>query len=181
MVYSKSLKFRLYEFLVACNNIVWMLRMDIGGVLNANKTVSIHCNHTHRLMLGEEIVFTARPKINSHFQILRWGRSVFCLPCWPRCQIFWFMPSLVIHSPCNHMQDYCIWQVKWSEIDKLLRKISAPTYLIEDFLNKICKSRSLCFFSLRYWRACFPLLLYPSVCCRPFFLPRSVYLYMYIR
>ena len=54
------------------------------------------------------------------------------------------------------------------------------SYLIEDFLNKIHKLISLCFFSLRYWKACFPLLLYPSVCCRPFFLPRSVYSYIYI-
>ena len=28
----------------------------------------------------EEIVFTARPKINSHSQIFRYGRSIFCLP-----------------------------------------------------------------------------------------------------
>ena len=28
----------------------------------------------------EEIVFTARPKIHSHSQIFRYGRSIFCLP-----------------------------------------------------------------------------------------------------
>ena len=28
----------------------------------------------------EEIVFSARPKIHSHSQIFRYGRSIFCLP-----------------------------------------------------------------------------------------------------
>ena len=30
--------------------------------------------------LGEEIAFTARPKIHSHSQIFRYGRGIFCLP-----------------------------------------------------------------------------------------------------
>ena len=29
---------------------------------------------------GEEIALTARPKIHSHSQIFRYGRSIFCLP-----------------------------------------------------------------------------------------------------
>ena len=33
---------------------------------------------------SEEIAFTARPKIHSHSQILRCGRSIFCLPQWPK-------------------------------------------------------------------------------------------------
>ena len=33
--------------------------------------------------LREEIAFTARPKIHSHSQIYRYGRSIFCLPHWP--------------------------------------------------------------------------------------------------
>ena len=32
---------------------------------------------------GEEIVFTARPKIHSHSQFFRYGRSIFCLPYLP--------------------------------------------------------------------------------------------------
>ena len=31
-------------------------------------------------MPREEIVFTAWPKIHSHYQIFRYGRSIFCLP-----------------------------------------------------------------------------------------------------
>ena len=31
----------------------------------------------------EEIVFTARPRIQSQSQIFRYGRSIFCLPHWP--------------------------------------------------------------------------------------------------
>ena len=35
----------------------------------------------HRLLTPrEEIAFTARPKIHSHFQIFRYGQSIFCLP-----------------------------------------------------------------------------------------------------
>ena len=40
-------------------------------------------NHTYSHGLrtpGEEIAFTARPKIHSHSQIFRYGRSIFCLP-----------------------------------------------------------------------------------------------------
>ena len=33
---------------------------------------------------GEEIAFTARTKIQSHSQIFRYGRSIFCLPHWPK-------------------------------------------------------------------------------------------------
>ena len=31
-------------------------------------------------MPGEEMAFTARPIINFHSQIFRYGRSIFCLP-----------------------------------------------------------------------------------------------------
>ena len=35
-----------------------------------------------------EIAFTARPKINSHSQIFRYGRSIFCLPYRPKSSDF---------------------------------------------------------------------------------------------
>ena len=37
---------------------------------------------------GEEITFTARPKIHSHSQIFRYGRSIFCLPHRPKFSDF---------------------------------------------------------------------------------------------
>ena len=37
---------------------------------------------------GEEIAFTARPKINSYSQIFRYGRSIFCLPHRPKFSDF---------------------------------------------------------------------------------------------
>ena len=37
---------------------------------------------------GEEIAFTARPKIHSHSQIFRYGRSIFCLPHRPKFSDF---------------------------------------------------------------------------------------------
>ena len=43
----------------------------------------------HRLRTpGEEIAFTARPKIYSHSQIFRYGRSIFCLPHRPKFSDF---------------------------------------------------------------------------------------------
>ena len=44
---------------------------------------------THRLRTPrEEIAFTARPKIHSHSQIFRYGRSIFCLPHQPKFSDF---------------------------------------------------------------------------------------------
>ena len=37
---------------------------------------------------GEEIAFTARPKIKSQFQILKYGQSIFCLPHRPKISDF---------------------------------------------------------------------------------------------
>ena len=37
---------------------------------------------------SEEIAFTARPKIKSKSQILRYGRSIFCLPLRPKISDF---------------------------------------------------------------------------------------------
>ena len=51
---------------------------------------------------GEEITFTARPKIHSHSQIFRYGQSIFCLPYRPTISGFfdfclhWVS---VVHAP----------------------------------------------------------------------------------
>ena len=42
-------------------------------------------------MPGEEIAFTARPKINSHSQIFRYGQSIFCLPHRPKISDFFYL------------------------------------------------------------------------------------------
>ena len=44
--------------------------------------------------LGEEIVFTTWPKINSHSQIFRYGRSIFCLPNFQISLIYAFIGCL---------------------------------------------------------------------------------------
>ena len=49
--------------------------------------IFLHLHHGLRTP-GEEIVFTARPKIHSHFQIFRYSRSIFCLPHWPKFSDF---------------------------------------------------------------------------------------------
>ena len=57
-----------------------------------------HLNHLLTLALeeldhglwtpGQEIAFTERPKIHSHSQIFRYGRSIFCLPDLPEFSDF---------------------------------------------------------------------------------------------
>ena len=48
-------------------------------------TIFAHVGYDHRLRTpGEEIAFTARPKINSQSQIFRYGQSIFCLPHEPK-------------------------------------------------------------------------------------------------
>ena len=47
----------------------------------------IHNKHGLRTP-SEEIAFTARPKIQSQSQIFRYGRSIFCLPHWPKFSDF---------------------------------------------------------------------------------------------
>ena len=37
---------------------------------------------------GEEIAFTTRLKIHSHYHIFRYGRIIFCLPHWPKFSDF---------------------------------------------------------------------------------------------
>ena len=56
-----------------CNNGSWSLKDDYKHGLRTP---------------GEEIAFTAQPKINSHSQILRYGRSIFCLPHRPKFSDF---------------------------------------------------------------------------------------------
>ena len=57
----------LLKFMI-CNQWCWKVK-NIGGA-------STHELQTPR----EEIAITARPKIHSHSQIFRYGRSIFCLP-----------------------------------------------------------------------------------------------------
>ena len=45
------------------------------------------CNHGLRTP-GQKIAFTERPKIHSHSQIFRYGRSIFCLPHRPKFSDF---------------------------------------------------------------------------------------------
>ena len=58
--------------------------------LDNNKQVQVSCLLlflvlTHGLRTpSEEIAFTVQSKINSHFQIFRYGQSIFCLPHRPK-------------------------------------------------------------------------------------------------
>ena len=137
---------------------------------------NVHCNHTWTTDYRRPV----RKLPSLHSKIFRYGRSIFCLPHQPKISDFF---DLCLHwvSVVRATARALYVASKMVRDLQAFRKIFVLKYLIVDFLNKIYKLRSLCFFSLRYWKACFPLLLYPSVCCRPFFLPRSVYSYMYTR
>ena len=68
---------------------------------------------THGLQIpGEEIDFTAWPKIKSQSQSFRYCRSIFCLPHRPKISDFFlFMPLLDVRSPCPVMY-HCDLRVK---------------------------------------------------------------------
>ena len=81
---------------VSCgqNHNVFTCILHIGCIPICYGTVYM-CNRAlvssgaHRLWTpGEEIAFTARPKINSHSQIFRYGRRLFCLQHWPNFSDF---------------------------------------------------------------------------------------------
>ena len=58
----------------------WYIALN-RGVSKVLQQLSALYRAYHRLKTpSEEITFTARPKINSHSQIFRYGRSIFCLP-----------------------------------------------------------------------------------------------------
>ena len=72
-----------------------------------------HPSHspTHGLRTpGEEIAFTARPKINSHSQIFRYGRSIFCLPHRPKFSDFFNLCLHWVSVVCvrNHLRACCL-------------------------------------------------------------------------
>ena len=70
-----------------------------------------HGNHGLRT-LGEEIDFTARPKIHSHSQIFRYGRSIFCLPHRPKFSDFF---DLCLHwvSVVRVLAHLQVWKISF--------------------------------------------------------------------
>jgi hypothetical protein len=82
----------------------WYIRQRIDPAVNAYRFSqknmpknANHCfaqsdyqdTHIHRLRTpGEEIPFTAWPKIKSQSRIYRYGRSIFCLPHRPKISGF---------------------------------------------------------------------------------------------
>ena len=57
---------------------------SIESIKSIRLMLSEKIRHDHGLRTpGEKNAFTERPKFRSHSQILRYGRSIFCLPHWP--------------------------------------------------------------------------------------------------
>ena len=54
-----------------------------------HKSLTLFSGFPHRLQMPwDEVVFTKWRKIHSHSQIFRYGRSIFCLPHWPKLSYF---------------------------------------------------------------------------------------------
>ena len=62
----------------------------------------------HRLLtLGEEIAFTAQPKINFHYQIFSYGQSISCLPYRPKFSDFYWVSV----ARTSYYQSIIFWYV----------------------------------------------------------------------
>ena len=68
----------------------------------------------------EEIAFTARPKIHSHSQIFRYGRSIFCLPHRPNFSDIFYLclhwVSVVRASKHAVSLSICTWFFQFSSL-----------------------------------------------------------------
>ena len=78
-----------------------VIKVIICAIFITFATASILCfskcqgGPSHRLRTpGEEIAYTARPKINSNSKIFRYGQSLFCLPHRPK---FSYLFDLCLH------------------------------------------------------------------------------------
>ena len=65
-----------------------LLRTQLGTVINNpllhSEYQPFHGSNNRLRKPSEEIAFTARPKINCQSLIVRYDRSIFCLPHWPK-------------------------------------------------------------------------------------------------
>ena len=89
---------------------------------------------------SEEIAFTARPKIHSHSQIFRYGRSIFSLPHRPKFSDFfdlclhWVSVVRVYNIALSYGHLICTFISENQGLEKLrfvsnLRNISGPAHL----------------------------------------------------
>ena len=70
---------------------IWLGLLTLGSIFYACEAQGARFANGARHGLrrpGEEIAFTARPKIKSQSQIYRYGRSIFCLPHRPKISGF---------------------------------------------------------------------------------------------
>ena len=94
---------------------------------------------------GEEIVFTARPNINSHSQIFKYDRSIFCLPHRPKLSDFfdlclhWVSVVRVYYNHLKPSLDYlsCI-GIQWHCTTNIVVVNPTKLFIIKLF-HKHCK------------------------------------------
>ena len=102
---------------------------------------------------GEEIAFTERPKIHSHSQIFRYGRSIFCLPHQTKFSYFfdsclyWVSVVCVGNMTCKKKIDSSIFSKTkvWQNMKHYKSSIIAIT--ISKYLSIRIVLSSLTFFS----------------------------------
>ena len=105
---SKSQK--LHHDVVMCRDQAWHTMAEIKKTSH-NRDCMDAMGAWHGLWTpGEEIAFTARPKIESQSQIVRYGRSIFCLPHRPKFSDLCLHRVSVVHGKNDACQN---WDSKW--------------------------------------------------------------------
>ena len=104
---------RLYEVfwrLKIYDNILWATYVTQWGIFYCTTFIQSVTNYIHGVVhglrtTGEEITFTAQPKIHAHSRIFSYGRNIFCLPHLPKFSDFfdlcfhWLsVVCVVVHS-----------------------------------------------------------------------------------
>ena len=136
-----------FFFLISFQIMYYLLHIEMVDEIRSQKTLSGNYGVRHGLRTpGEEIAFTARPKIKSQSQCYRYGRSIFQLSHRPKVSDFFdlLMPSLGDHSPW-------LWALyrKCQSGSQLLKKWSSSSIFVNfavlfqlyypfDFLVSLC-------------------------------------------
>ena len=83
--WTQYLSYLSFQYGIVIN---FIIQSNIFEFIGLPQSVHNH-SYAHGLRTpGEEIAFTARPKIHSHSQNFRYGRRIFCLPHRPKISGF---------------------------------------------------------------------------------------------
>ena len=120
-----------FFFLISFQIMYYLLYIEMVDEIRSQKTLSGNYGVRHGLRTpGEEIAFTARPKIKSQSQCYRYGRSIFQLSHRPKVSDFFdlLMPSLDVRSP------WC--KVFTRQLYLVILDMQAPIRILESIYGK---------------------------------------------